>query len=106
MGKYQEAVEEFLGKYEKPQVEDITVGFSGIDPQRKYFGGVGAGTDDHEQLVNLQGGDDNEHYHLTEDQLDWVIEQVNEASKPVIGDGQTIVVLPGEEIDPYEIIIN
>lgn len=104
VGKYQQAVEEFLGKYEKPVVEPITVGFSGIDPQRKYFGS--AGTENHELLSNLQGGDDDGHFHLTEDQLDWVIEQVNEAYKPVIDGGQEIVVLPDEEIDPYQIIVN
>lgn len=105
VGKYQEAVETFLGKYERPVIEDITVGFSGIDPQRKYFGGVGTGTSDHETLNNLQGGDDEGHFHLTEEQLEWVIEQVNEANKPEIPDGQEIIVDADGELDPYQIII-
>lgn len=104
MGKYQQAVEKFLGKYEKPAIEEVTVGFSGIDPQRKYFGS--SGTDDHELMNNLKGGNEDGHYHLTEDQLEWVIEQVNEAYKPVIGEDQEIIVLPDEEIDPYQIIVN
>ena len=67
MSKYQEAVEEFLGKYEKPTIEDVTVGFSGIDPQRKY---VDIGVEDHELLEGLLGGDNNGHYHLTQSELD------------------------------------
>lgn len=31
--------EEFERKYEKPQVNDITIGFSGIDPAPKYEAG-------------------------------------------------------------------
>lgn len=67
MSKYQEAVEEFLGKYERPTIEDVTVGFSGIDPQRKY---VDIGVEDHELLEGLLGGDNNGHYHLTQSELD------------------------------------
>lgn len=32
-------IEEFESKYERPQIDPITVGFSGIDPQRKGSGG-------------------------------------------------------------------
>lgn len=34
-------IEDFEQKYNKPQIEQITVGFSGIDPTPKYTGGSG-----------------------------------------------------------------
>lgn len=64
MSRYENLVANFLLAYEKPELDELTVGFSGIDPPKKSSGG---GTDDHEALTNLLGGDDNGHYHLTKD---------------------------------------
>lgn len=84
MGK---TIEEFFQEYEHPAIQSITVGFSGIDPIPKSFNPVvisdktDTGEDihayidqkisqqlvkAHEELPDLLGGNDNEHYHLTE----------------------------------------
>ena len=100
-------IDDFKRKYEKPQIEPITVGFSGIDPQRKCEGNsvslddlleklkeleiridsgniepdtpeptpepiqpVITSEDDHEKLKNLLGGNNDGHYHLTENELE------------------------------------
>ena len=64
MGRYADLVAEFFTRYERPEIEELIVGFSGIDPPLKNSGG---GTSDHEELDNLLGGDENGHYHLTKD---------------------------------------
>lgn len=56
----------------------------------------------HENLSGLLGGDDNGHYHLTREQLDWLITHMEEQQRPVIHGGQEIVINPGEEIN-YQI---
>ena len=98
LGKYKEAVEEFLGKYEKPVVENVTVGFSGIDPQRKY---LDTDIDDHELLINLQGGDETGHYHLTQEQIKWLIDQMSEKYKPNISIDQEIHITADEDMDDF-----
>ena len=97
MSRYQEAIEKLYGKYEKPVIEEVTVGFTGIDPQRKY-----AGTDDHEILRSLLGGDDNGHYHLTLEELEWLREQMREKYPPLIADNQEITITDSEEMTAYE----
>ena len=57
----------------------------------------------HEDVSNLQGGDETGHYHLTREQLDWVIEHMEELLKPLIHNGQEIIVTVGEEMDDYRI---
>ena len=97
MSEYRKLVADFLERYEKPVVEDYIQGFSGIDPPLK----VSAGMFDHEQLNGLLGGNDRGHYHLTKEQLDWLIEQMSEKYPPVILSGQVINTTAGEEIIPY-----
>ena len=70
---YSELVEEFFMKYEYPSVEELTVGFSDIDPPLKNENA----TTDHEELENLMGGDEDGHYHLTRDLWQKVIELLN-----------------------------
>ena len=70
---YSELVEEFFMKYEYPSVEELTVGFSDIDPPLKNDNA----TTDHEELENLMGGDEDGHYHLTRDLWQKVIELLN-----------------------------
>ena len=72
MSRYAALVADFFLKYEKPQVDPLTVGFSGIDPQKK----VDPSTIDHEELAGLLGGNDNGHYHLTQGQLDEVVDML------------------------------
>ncbi len=66
--------------------------------------------EDHENLTNLLGGNENGHYHLTHEQLDWVANQMNtqtdEPIRPVIADGQVVEVSIGKELDGYKIETN
>lgn len=99
MNHYQEAVEKLFGKYEEPMIEDITLGFSGIDPQRKYNG-----VDDHEILTNLLGGNDDGHYHLTLEELEWLREQMKEKFPPLITENQSITLFDSENMPDYEVL--
>lgn len=65
MSEYAQLAAKFLERYEKPVVEEYIQGFSGIDPQRI----VNASDLNHEQLYELLGGEDDGHYHLTQEQL-------------------------------------
>ena len=99
MSEYRKLVADFLERYEKPVVEEYIQGFSGIDPPLK----MNAGTLDHEQLNGLLGGEPSGHYHLTKEQLDWIVEQMSEKYPPVILSGQVINAVASEEISPYTI---
>lgn len=57
----------------------------------------------HEDVSDLLGGDETGHYHLTREQLNWVIEHMEELLKPSILDGQEIRVTVGVEMDDYKI---
>ncbi len=62
MSVYSELVDAFFLKYEKPVLDPLVVGFSGIDPPLKG----GASELDHEELNGLLGGSTLDgHYHLT-----------------------------------------
>lgn len=58
---------------------------------------------DHEETDNLLGGDENGHYHVTREQLNWINSQMGEHPKPVIHEGQVITVVSGSEMDDYQI---
>ena len=62
--------------------------------------------EDHEQLSSLLGGDENGHYHITHEQLDWIETKMNEQYKPVIADGQVITISAGEEMNGDKIETN
>lgn len=62
--------------------------------------------EDHEQLSGLLGGDNDGHYHITHEQLDWIETKMNEQYKPVIADGQVITIPAGKELDGYKIETN
>lgn len=94
-----EQFEEFYKRYEQPEVEPLTVGYSGIDPPLNA-NSYGL---DHECLEGLLGGDDEEHYHLTEEQLRRLIERYNEDFSPRITSYQVVNTIPKEEMTPYEI---
>ena len=64
MSTYKELFEELYQRYEKPQVDELTQGFTRIDPDIK------AEALDHERLDNLIGGDLAGHYHLSKSQVD------------------------------------
>ena len=65
MSVYRQLVDEFFIRYEKPILEDLVVGFSGIDPPLKVI----AADIDHEELSGLLGGSTLDgHYHLTYDE--------------------------------------
>lgn len=67
MSQYSELVEKFYLRYEQPTLEELTVGFSGIDPPLKT---EAQSIGDHETLDNLMGGNSNGHYHLTARQIE------------------------------------
>ena len=94
-----ELFEDFYKRYEQPEVEELTVGYSGVDPplQANSYGL------DHECLDGLLGGDDNGHYHLTEEQLKALQDIYNEDFLPKISPNQSFDAVPNNEIDPYEI---
>ncbi len=58
---YKEIREEFYSRYKKPVLEPLVVGYSGIDPPLKPQ----VEDEEHEELTNLLGGNENGHYHLT-----------------------------------------
>ena len=99
MSVYRELIEEFFTRYEHPIIEPFIMGFSGIDPPLKQSPGV----NDHELLMNLLGGDDHGHFHLTREQLDWIIEQMTEKYPPSITPNQVINTVADEAINDYQI---
>lgn len=73
MGKYEELAAEFFTRYEYPDLEEFTVGFSDIDPPKK----IKASEIDHEQLDGLLGGNWQGHYHLTKELWEYLNDLVN-----------------------------
>ena len=55
----------FGNEYLDPYIPNKIVGFIGIDPDMK---GNGGGTDNHEELTNLLGGDATGHWHVNAEQ--------------------------------------
>ena len=68
MTEYAKLVEEFFTRYQEPTVDDLIIGFSGIDPPLKVSGSE----INHEYLDNLLGGETLGHYHLTREQWEKV----------------------------------
>ena len=114
-------IEEFFQEYEQPAIQNITVGFSGIDPVPKSFTPVvisdktDTGEDihayidnkvaeqlvkAHEELPDLQGGNDNEHYHLTEKEYNDLYKVLEAFSNP-----NGAVTLTSDEYDKAAAII-
>lgn len=98
MSIYKDFVDEFFSRYEHPVIEPFILGFSGIDPQKKF-----ASIIDHELLNSLFGGNSDGHFHLTREQLDWIIEQMSEKYPPEITPNQAIQGVSDELIDDYSI---
>ena len=92
--------EAFYKKYERPQVDELTVAFSGIDPDLKFD----PFRVNHERLGNLLGGDESEHYHLTEDQLLKLIYLMEKKYPPEIYPDQSIPSTADKAIDPYKVL--
>ena len=99
MSKYSKLVEEFFTRYERPEIEELIVGFSGIDPPKQIFSGM----IDHELLSNLLGGNEDGHYHLTKELLDELIELINDKYAPKILNGQQVSGIADETISPYKV---
>ena len=74
MSRYEDLVDEFFTRYDEPEIDELIVGFSGIDPPLKMDNSIL----DHEKLDNLLGGNDDGHYHLTRDEWLQVIDLLNE----------------------------
>lgn len=100
MSRLEDLTEKFYERYSRPVIEPYILGFSGIDPPLKTSG-AGSPTD-HERLYGLLGGNSAGHYHLTWDEYDQVMELLDDYP-PQIGGGQTITIIAGEEMPPYEI---
>lgn len=99
MSIYKDLVDQFFTRYEHPVIEPFIMGFSGIDPPLKQAEII----IDHELLDNLLGGDSNGHFHLTREQLDWIIEQMSEKYPPDITPNQVISAVADSPISNYEI---
>ena len=100
MSKYDELLEDFNARYNKPFLDELTIGFSDIDPQKR----VNPAELDHEALLNLLAPDTNEHYHLTKEQYDKLIEIIDgDKYPPLIFPNQTINISAEGEMKPYEI---
>ena len=100
--RIQKAWEDFREENESPTVGDVIVGFSGLDPQKKDKDDVG--TEDHEKLSNLKGGDESGHYHLTREQYERLLELLEEGNVlPDIYPGQSIFLTVDEAMTPYEV---
>ncbi len=95
---FNDLFEAFYKKYEKPQVDLLTVAFSGIDPQKKVIPAL----INHEKLGNLLGGDKSGHYHLTEEQIK-KLEMIIETYPPNITPDQSVDTTADKEITPYEV---
>ena len=95
-----EILENFYKKYQYPFVEELTVGYAGIDPPMKTDG-TGL---NHEDLDRLLGGNDNGHYHITKKQLEQLEELYGWLYFPKILPGQEINVTLDEDMNPYEVL--
>lgn len=91
--------EEFYKRYKYPEVEELDIGFAGIDPPLKNNGS----SINHEELNNLLGGDEKGHYHLTKEQIERLMDLFDKKYPPVIYNGQFIDAIPDEEISPYQV---
>ena len=99
MSEYSKLVEEFFTRYETPEIEELVVGFSGIDPQKI----VSSSEINHELLNNLLGGDENGHYHLTQEQLEELIDIISMKYLPEIMSGQQFFTEADKNIFPYQV---
>lgn len=102
MSEYRKLIEQFFERYEKPEIEELTIGFSGIDPPLKQKAGI----IDHEQLNGLMGGNNKVHYHLTEEEynkLRKLLEGEPETYPPSINEGQVINVFQNVAMTPYAV---
>ena len=99
MSVYKDLVDQFFTRYEHPVIEQFILGFSGIDPQKKHSVAI----IDHELLNSLLGGNSEGHFHLTREQLDWIIEHMNENYPPNINPNQSIFGTADVPIQNYEI---
>ena len=62
------------------------------------------GTTDHEALENLAGGDSSGHYHLTKEQYEWLMAQMDSKKyPPAIADNQSVDTVGSQIMKPYEI---
>ena len=93
-----ELEEEFYRRYRRPVIERLIVGYSGIDPPLKPQGG----DVDHEGLMNLLGGDERGHYHLTGSEYRALRRYLE--YPPQIAAGQEVAVTGYEEMTAYEVI--
>ena len=98
MTDYKKLFEDFFKIYKKPFVDDLTIGFSDIDPPKK----INPAEIDHEALDGLLAPNTNEHYHLTKAQYDKLIELI-EKYPPKIEPNQVIKISAEGAMTPYEI---
>lgn len=80
MSKYRELVEQFFLRYEEPVIEELIVGFSGIDPPLRV--NVLSSSVNHEELSNLLGGDEDGHFHLTREQWEGLKQLIENPPHP------------------------
>ena len=100
MTEYERLLQDFNARYQTPFLNELTIGFSDIDPQKR----INPAELDHEALLNLLAPDTNEHYHLTKEQYDKLIELIDgDKYPPLIFPNQEINISAEGEMTPYEV---
>ena len=100
MTEYQQLLKDFCKRYKAPFLDELTVGFSDIDPPKR----INPAELDHEALANLLAPNTNEHYHLNKSQYDKLMELIGgEKYPPVIFPDQVINISAEGAMTPYEI---
>ena len=100
MTEYERLLEDFNARYKSPFVDELTIGFSDIDPPKR----INPAELDHEALLNLLAQDTNEHYHLTKAQYEKLIELIDgDNYPPLIFPEQVINISAEGQMTPYEI---
>ncbi|MBR0204988.1 MAG: hypothetical protein IJQ56_11560, partial [Synergistaceae bacterium] len=88
----------FNARYQTPFLNELTIGFSDIDPPKR----INPAEIDHEALNNLLAPNTNEHYHLTKAQYEKLIAIIGGYPPEIVKD-QVIHVTASEAMTPYEI---
>ena len=114
-------LDEFYKFYDTPKMDDVIVGFSGLDPMPKGFtpdmgstsigssgteasSGDSAAITNHEQLDGLYGGEDDGHYHLTQEEYEQV-KEVLQIRREEQESGETFYKLTEAQYDKLRHII-
>ena len=99
---------DFYTKFEQPYIDETIMGFSGIDPAPKgssipMNGALPDDADeiriyDHEELENISGGDEYDHYHLTGEEY-MLLQEILERKRGEIESGEISITITQDEYE-------